>query len=105
MKITIFLILLLAPIQALSATASEYRAMSQIQKSAWIIGVVDGLSTEELIQTGSQPKMSQCLSKYTWSQIQAIFDKHLDVNPEAWHHPVAFSFRFKFHELCGTAES
>lgn len=85
---------------AFALSGDEYRNLRGAERSAWITGVADGLVTEQLISSGEQPALARCLAQYTTNQIVAIFDKHLDVNPESWDHLAAFSFRFKFYSLC-----
>lgn len=85
---------------AFALTGSEYRNLDGVERSAWVMGVVDGLLTEQLISTGEQPELARCMAQYTKDQIVAIFDKHMVENPESWSHPAAFSFRFRFHRLC-----
>ena len=83
---------------AFALTGSEYRNLGGVERSAWIIGVADGLLTEQLISTGEQPELARCMAQYTTDQVVAIFDKHIAYNPDSWNHPADFSFRF--HRLC-----
>lgn len=86
---------------AYAITGNEYGKLTKDQQLAWIIGVADGLSTAELIATRKQPPISECLGKLDWEQIQAIFGKALENDPEHWHFPAAFVFHRTFYKYCG----
>lgn len=85
---------------ALALSGNEYRALSQVQRQAWLVGAIDGLLTAQLTTTNKQPGLAVCLSKIPVSQQQAIFEKALDADPERWNFPAAFKVLDVFNRYC-----
>jgi hypothetical protein len=98
---------LLIPIVALfvasnaqAITGTEYRALQEAQRQAWVVGAVDGILTTQLWQTNKEPEISKCLVGLHPTQIKAIFEKALEANPERWHFPAAFQLLDTLQEFC-----
>jgi hypothetical protein len=94
---------ILAMFVAMSAHAmsgNEYRKLPPEQRLTWIVGVTDGLMTEQLFATGKKPEMADCFAKLEWEQVRAIFDKANESQPERWGAPAAFLFRQMFLAFC-----
>lgn len=95
---------------------NDYLKLSENRKTTWIIGVMDGIMAESLEhsrlfisknkRTGIEEAeiegvwLGNCLYVYHVSQIQAIFEKELLKNPEAWSAPAALIFRQRFDKYC-----
>ncbi len=100
-KFTFAVIVCFVSGQALALSGNEYRKLSIEQRLIWTVGAADGILAEQLFATNAKPPMVDCLAKLERDQIQAIFEKGLDSQPERWQYPAAFVFRQTFMSYCG----
>jgi len=92
--------LVIYALPACAITGGEYRKLLPEQRLTWVVGVTDGLLTEQLFTTGKKPEIAECFAKLEWEQVRAIFDKANESQPERWNVPAAFLFRQTFQSFC-----
>ncbi len=96
-------ILLLFSQQPASAlTGNEYRALPAPQRLAWTLGAADGIVAGQFMTTNEKSPFAACLSKLEREQLRAMFERALELNPERWHLPAAFTFYITVQKLCPT---
>lgn len=106
MKHCYFLIILLlaGSVSAVSlgyVTGNDYIKMKGNDKSAWLVGAIDGIIAESISNSReTTPWLSSCIAQHELNQIKAIFEKELDENPESRHAPAAFIFRKRIADFC-----
>jgi hypothetical protein len=93
--------LLIVAAPSFAVTGNEYRALSDYERAAWAMGVLEGIITTQVITTNEKSPIAACVSKFAPAQIRAILDKELAKSPELWHYPAAFTVWHSFHEICG----
>lgn len=97
-------------------TGTKYRSLERGQQEMWFIGVLDGIFAESLILpselrdlgvlqeeetvAGYQKWMDRCLKLYSAAQLEAIFRKKLEAEPEAWHAPAGLYARQAIADFC-----
>jgi hypothetical protein len=84
-----------------AVTGNEYRTFSSVERLAWILGMVDGMLTAQVILTNKKPPLADCLAKFQPQQIRAMFEKALDNEPQLWHFPAGYAFHSAFQKYCG----
>lgn len=99
-RLLIPIVALLVASNAQAITGTEYRALTEASRQAWVVGAVDGILTTHLSQTGKEPGLSKCLVGLHPTQIKAIFEKALEVYPELWHFPAGFQLLDTLQEFC-----
>lgn len=87
--------------QAFALSGNEYRKLTNEQRLSWTVGAADGIMTEQLFASNKKPPLVECLAKLDREQMQAMFEKALDGQPERWQYPAAFVFRQTFMSYCG----
>lgn len=100
LKRFLLIITLLVASNTHAITGTDYRALQEPQRQAWVVGAVDGIRTAQLWQTNKEPEISKCLVGLHPLQIKAIFEKALELNPERWHFPAAFQLLDTLQEFC-----
>jgi hypothetical protein len=83
-----------------SYTGNEYRALPAQQKHAYVVGVVDGMLISPLIMNRQDPWLGQCVAGMQSDQVEAIFEKYLEANPQVWHEPANFLVFKAFWQKC-----
>jgi hypothetical protein len=89
--------------QVQAITGTEYRALNEVQRQAWVVGAIDGILTAQLWQTNKEPELAKCLAGKHPSQTKSIFEKAVEANPERWHLPAAFQLLDILQEFCSTS--
>lgn len=85
---------------AYSLSGNEYRRLTEVQKLAWTVGVLEGILAVQVIEGRKHPELVECLKDLEREQIRAIFEKVLENDPERWHFPASYSFYFAFRTYC-----
>ena len=93
------MLILVCPL-AHALSGSEYRALTEVQRQMWAVGVVDGLMVGHLAATNKPPPLVLCFAKLEREQIRAIFEKALEKEPEVWHFQAAMIFHRTFQKYC-----
>ena len=86
--------------QVKAITGTEYRALNEVQRQAWVVGAIDGILTAQLWQTNKEPELSKCLTGKHPTQAKSVFEKAVEANPERWHLPAAFQLLDILQEFC-----
>lgn len=96
-------------------TGNDYLKLSKQEQIHWFVGVIDGLTAEQIFSPNSRttsttedekndpldpPWISKCMSQFPIEQLHAIFEKELKAEPERWHVPAALVARSSLKEMC-----
>lgn len=83
-------------------TGDKYLKMTERRQADYAMGIVDGFMTSTLF--GAKENMvrgfSTCLERMTSDQLAAIIRKHLNDNPQVWHHQLNVEVHNAFLEVC-----
>jgi hypothetical protein len=77
-------------------TGNEYKQYSQTYRTAYVIGVIDGIFLSPLFGARSPGSLwlEECVTGMDSEQITAIVDNYHKANPRRWHqsmHAIVFS--------------
>ena len=95
---------------------TAYIQLDQEQQLVWFTGVLDGVMAETFflpaelhwlgVLKSFDPNasygtwMGTCIARYSVQQLEAIFKKELESNPEQWHVPAGLMVRATISEFC-----
>jgi hypothetical protein len=87
-------------VQSHAITGIEYRELNPVQRTAWVVGALDGFMVAQLSATNKEPELSKCLAGVHPTQIHAMFEKELEADPRIWHFPAAFQLFQTLNGFC-----
>ena len=87
-------------------TGQGYLGLSEVEKSAYAMGIIDGMLLAPLFgapDDGKVSKLGRCATGMTNEQVAAIIAKLIKEHPEEWHMPIHLQVFKKLHSICGLA--
>ena len=83
-------------------TAQEYLELSEDQRVAYVMGLVDGIFIGPLFGASEArvKALQSCLQESDNIQIAAILSKYIQDKPERWHEGANMLFNSRMLELC-----
>lgn len=107
--------LALMPLSVEAQTVSEFRGLSQIEKTRWIEGWLVGVSevVQDMPKPFTEPPVSEwpsvtrramawvCTLEWTFGQTVAVFEKYIEEHPERWHLPTGEEWVLAALSNCG----
>jgi hypothetical protein len=115
----LFTVVTLFPASAIAVSGNEWRALDEGQKSAYVIGIIDGWGSLRNANKVVGEKYPEFISKSVsetihlrlvkcmddrnmlYGQAIAIVTKYMDANPEVWDHPMAGNVFYALGQTCG----